>query len=120
MKTGIKFTGMEHEDALRDYAEKKCESFEKLMSERDYEAAVCDVELKRDTHHQSGDVCTAEVTLQVDGEVYRASKEEQTIEKAIDKVKDDMLEQLRSDKGKAESQYLKGAREAKDMLGEAQ
>lgn len=118
MKTNIKFTDMEHDEVIRDYAESKVAAFEKMMSEREFEAAVCDIELRRDTHHQSGDVCYSEVTLEVNGEVYRASEEEATIEKAIDKIKDDVLELLRARKGRAEAQYLKGARTVKEMARE--
>lgn len=118
MKTNIKFTGMESSDALRAYAESKTESFEKVMSAGAFESAICDIELKRDAHHQTGDVCSAEVTLEVEGAVHRASVSEPTMEKAIDKIKDDVLELLRATKGKATTEYLKGAREVKEMTHE--
>jgi ribosome-associated translation inhibitor RaiA len=116
MKTNLKFTDTEHDEVLREYAETKVEAFGKLMKPEDFEAAVCDVEFKHDTHHQSGDVCYAEVTLEADGKIFRSSKVEPTMEKAIDKVKDDILQALRVEKEKHESQYLKGAREGKEML----
>ena len=85
------------------------------------ESAVCDVEFRHDTHHQSGDVCYAEVTLEADGKVYRASKVEQSLEKAIDKVKDDILQELRVEKQRREHNFMKGAQQAKGMIqnGEA-
>lgn len=116
MKTNYKFTDMNSSDTLRDYAQEKVDAFEKLLSETEAESAVCDVEFKRDTHHQNGDVCYAEVTLEVSGKIYRVSKAEPTFEKAIDKVKDDVLAALREDKGKQEDSVRKGGREAKEML----
>lgn len=116
MKTNYKFTDMNSSDTLRDYAQEKVDAFEKLLSAMEVESAVCDVEFKRDTHHQNGDVCCAEVTLEVSGKVYRVSKAEPTFEKAIDKVKDDVLAALREDKGKQEDSVRKGGREAKEML----
>ena len=118
MKTNYKFTDTESNDALREYADEKITSFEKLLDEQAAAAAVCDVEFKRDTHHQSGDVCYAEITLETDGKLHRVSKAEPTFEKAIDKVKDDMLASLREDKGKVEDNIRRGGREAKEMLQE--
>jgi len=116
MKTNIKFTDMEPSNELRDYAELKVASFGKLLHEQELEAAVCDVEFKRDTHHQSGDVCYAEVTLEAGGKVYRVSKVEPNFEKAIDKVKDDVIAVLREDKERHKDSVRRGGREAKEML----
>jgi ribosome-associated translation inhibitor RaiA len=77
---------------------------------------VCDVELSHDAHHQKGDVCMAEVTLEVNGTLHRSTKMEPKLEKAIDKVKDDILASLRTEKGKHEDSVRKGAAEAKAML----
>jgi ribosome-associated translation inhibitor RaiA len=116
MKTNYKFTDTEPDAVLRAYADTKVEAFGKLLSDEELEGAVCDVEFRRDTHHQNGDVCYAEVTLEAGGDVFRASKAEPTFEKAIDKVKDDIVASLRADKGKHADHFLKGAREAKEMM----
>lgn len=116
MKINFKFTDTEPDTVLRAYAEEKVESFGKLLHGKDLEGAVCNVEFRHDAHHQSGDVCYAEVTLEAGGEVVRVSKIEPTFEKAIDKVKDDVLQALRVQKQKREHDFLKGAREAKGML----
>ncbi len=118
MIINIKFTDTEKDDDLRAYAEEKVEAFGKLLRDDDMASAVCDVEFRKDTHHQNGDVCYAEVTLEAGGKVYRATKEEPTLEKAIDKVKDDVLQALRVEKQKREHKFLKGAQEAKEMLQE--
>lgn len=118
MITNIKFTNTEHDDRLREYAQQKVDAFAKLLTGDDLAAAVCNIEFSKSTHHQSGDVCVAEVTLEAGGRLYRATKEEKTLEKAIDKVKDDILEELRTDKGKSRDKYLKGAATAKEWLRE--
>ena len=120
MKTNIKFTDTEHDDKLRGYVEQKVDSFTKLLSESELDSAICNVELKKDTQHQNGDVCTAEVTLEVKGKIYRVSKTEPTLEKAMDKVKDDVLESLRTEKGKHRDSHRKGASQAKEMLREVE
>lgn len=115
MKINIKFTDMEPDDTLRDYAMTKVDAFGKLINEEELEASVCDIEFKKDTHHQKGDVCYAEVTLEVAGKIYRSSKFEKTHEKGIDKVKDDILQSLRVDKHKRQHKFMKGAQQIKAM-----
>lgn len=111
----VKFTNTPSDDTLRAYAEEKVAAFAKLLDSVAFDAAKCDVEFRRSTHHRTGDVCYAEVTLRAGGKVYRSSKEESTLTKAIDKVKDDILEELRVDKRRAAHERAKG-REVKDLL----
>lgn len=116
MKTNIRFTGMEPSKKLQTFVNEKVEAFTKLLATETVKAAVCDVELTRSTKHQTGDVCTAEFTLEADGKVYRVTKDEPTFEKAIDKVKDDILQSLRVDKQKTIHSFKKGATSIKRML----
>lgn len=116
MRINIRFTDTERDEQLRGYVEEKVSSFAKLMADREFDAAVCNIELKHSTHHHTGDVCYAEVTLEVEGKVHRSSKEEPTFEKAIDKVKDDILQSLREAKERTEHKFIKGAQKGKEML----
>ncbi len=116
MKINIKFTNTEVDDNLKKYAEKKVSSFEKLIKHEEQEASFCYIEFSRSTHHQKGDVFTAEVTLEVAGKIYRSTKNEPKFKKAIDKVKDDILQALRVEKQKNEHKFKKGAREVKKII----
>jgi ribosomal subunit interface protein len=116
MQINIKFTDTPVDDRLRAYANEKVNAFTKILHGRELEATVCDIEFQRSTHHQTGDVCRAEVTLDTGSKVYRSSKEEPTLEKAIDKVKDDILAELRNDKGRARDLVRRGAATMKRML----
>ena len=116
MKTNIKFTGTEPDERLKAYTQTKLDSFSKLLDEESEKAAVCYVEFNKDTKHQTGDIYTAEVTLEANGKIYRVSKTEPTFEKGIDKVKDDVLQALRVDKGKGEHLERKGGRKIKEMI----
>ena len=118
MKTSYKFTDTEPDDELRAYAQTKIDAFEKMLGKSDISGAVCDVEFRRSTKHQTGKVCTAEVNLEVDGKLFRVSKDEPTFEKAIDKVKDDILHSLREEKEKNKDQMKRGGRTFKNMLHE--
>ena len=116
MKTNIKFSDVDQSDSLKNYAQQKIDSFAKFIQGEELEAAICDVEFRKSTHHQKGDICVAEVTLETGGKVYRATKHEPTLEKAIDKVKDDILQALRSDKEKSKTKFVKGAATVKEWL----
>ncbi len=116
MILNIKFTNVMHDEDLRAYAEEKARACEKLLRKEDAESALCTIELEKYTHHQKGDVCRAEVTVEVGGKVYRASKEEPTIVKAVDKVKDDIMQALRVDKEKRHYSFQKGAHKVKEWL----
>lgn len=116
MKINFKFTDTDPDDTLRVYAQEKVMAFTKLLKDADIEGAVCVVEFRRSTKHQSGDVCTAEVTLEVGGKLHRVSKDEPTFEKAIDKVKDDILHSLRAEKEKGNHLLKRGGRMLKKML----
>ena len=116
MKTNIKFTGTDPDDTLRAYAETKLDSFSKFLDKDSVENAICYVEFRRSTKHQSGKVYTAEVTLEAEGKIYRVTKDEPSFEKAIDKVKDDILQALRVDKGKSKYSFRKGGRMLKNMI----
>jgi len=111
----IKFTDTPSDDVLRAYAEEKVAAFAKLLDPAAFDAAKCAIEFRKSTHHRTGDVCYAEVTLHAEGKVYRSSKEEPTLKKAIDKVKDDILEELRVEKRRAAHERMKG-REVKELL----
>ncbi|HCC05179.1 TPA: hypothetical protein DEP58_02635 [Patescibacteria group bacterium] len=116
MKTNYKFTDTQPNDTLRAYAQTKVDAFEKLLGLQEAKAAICAVEFKRSTKHQTGKICTAEVNLEADGKLYRVTKDEPTFEKAIDKVKDDILRSLRSEKEKTIEAVRKGASEIKRKI----
>jgi len=119
MKTNIKFTGTDSDEKLKEYTQIKLDSFSKLLDKESENAAVCYVEFSKDTKHQTGDIYTAEVTLEADGKIYRVSKSEPTFEKGIDKVKDDILQAMKVDKGKKERLLRKGSRAIKEMVQES-
>ncbi len=118
MKTNIKFTNTAHDESLKEYALLKVEAFGKLVSEQVFEGAVCTIEFRKSAHHKKGDVCYAEATLRANGKTYRSSKEEPTLRKAIDKVKDDILRELRIDKKAVHSERIRGASEIKKHIRE--
>ncbi len=78
---------------------------------------VCDVELEKVTeHHQTGKIYRAEITLKINGTVLRAEATEETMENAIDRMKNEIKEELRRTNSRSESLMRRGARRAKEMF----
>lgn len=90
MQIIIKTTHVEPTDALRHYVEERIKSLEKYIGRFEEQGeAVARVELACKTqHHRSGDVFNAEVNLHINGDIIRASRDEETMYAAIDAVKD--------------------------------
>jgi len=116
MIINFKFTNTDSDDELKAYALEKIQSFDKLLGKKDADAAICDVEFSHSLKQQSGKVFTAEVNLEVEGKLYRVTKSEPNFKKAIDKVKDDILQSLRADKGKSKNAFRKGGRMLKRLM----
>lgn len=84
---------------------------------KDGSDAICDVELSKTTeHHQAGKIYRAEINLATGGYMIRAEATEESIENAIDHVKNELKAELRKLNSKHESIFRRGARRAKDMF----
>lgn len=93
MQLRIKATNLELTQALKDYITEKFQSLDKYLGS--IEANHCDVEVELTTHHhRKGDIFRAEVNLDVPHELLRVEKTEEDLYKAIDKVKDHLVENL--------------------------
>ncbi|PKM91822.1 ribosomal subunit interface protein [Candidatus Falkowbacteria bacterium HGW-Falkowbacteria-1] len=90
MKVQIKTTKIELSGELKMYTEKKMGMLEKYLG--DVPVSNCDVEIEHVLNKQSsGKVYRAETNLFLPGEILRVEKTEETIIKAIDKVKDHLV-----------------------------
>jgi ribosomal subunit interface protein len=99
MKINIQSHNLELTDVLREYAEKRIASAEKLL-EKTQSDVLYEVELSKQTHHKKGDVFYAEVNLSVGGDLFRATAEGESVEATIDKVRDELVRELRKKKTK--------------------
>ncbi len=106
-----KFNTVERAEALAILVDQKFTPLEKYLVSPD--TAVCDVEFEKVTHHQQGNVCRVEVTLKAGGVVYRAEATEETFERAIDVVRNELDTELVRSKQKTESLSRKMARKIK-------
>ncbi len=95
----IKSTNLTVTPDVKEYFYKRMESLEKFVDEDDM-SAICDAELERSTHHKSGEVFRGELTLHTRNGTYRAEANGENVEASIDKVKKEIIRELRREKRK--------------------
>ena len=99
MELRIKTSDYEMTSDTSDYLESKLDAIRKLVG--DDEAARCEVEIGRAIgHSQQGNIWKAEITMILSGERLRALAIEESVNAAIDIAKDEILQQLRKNKGR--------------------
>ncbi len=91
--TEIKGTNIELTQAIKDYAEQKLASLEKLTERYSPCDAAIDVGLTS-KHHNKGDIFYAEFNLTIPGGQLRAKVVRDDLYAAIDEAKDDLKRQL--------------------------
>lgn len=101
--------------AVSDYVSKRLEAIEKFFI-NDTTAQV-DVDLAKTTnHHRKGDVFRAEIHITAKDKNLFASAEEEDLYRAIDMVRDEMLQEIRSNKSKKISLVRRGGARVKNIL----
>ena len=115
MNINIKATGIELTPAISEYVHKKLEMIEKYIDNSD--ATVAQVEVAKVTeHHQHGDIYRAEIHITGGGiDVYTAEETEDILA-SLDKVKDEIIQQLTRTKGKEQTLVRKGGQMIKSAL----
>ncbi|KPJ55294.1 hypothetical protein AMJ47_00230 [Parcubacteria bacterium DG_72] len=117
MKTTIRAKNLSLNQKLRDYVEEKIgEEVEKLLKHErpPIEAAV---ELIRVTkHHKKGDIFRAEVQVSLHGHKVISEAPGESIEQAIDKVKDELEREIKRHRNKEKDIGRKGGRFLKKLL----
>jgi ribosomal subunit interface protein len=109
-----KYNGIEEAKSLVGSIEQKFHSLGKFIAESS--ASTCEVEFEKISTHQSGRVHRLEVNLVVNGVLYRAEATENTFEEAIDKVRDELDEDLSRAKDKHTTLRKRAGRALKALL----
>ncbi|MBP6857762.1 MAG: ribosome-associated translation inhibitor RaiA [Candidatus Pacebacteria bacterium] len=115
MNISIKTTNIELTPALKDYTEKRISGINKFTGEE----VTAAVEIgKTSNHHKNGeDLFRAEVNVTTSlGKQLRAVSEKSDLYEAIDDVREQMVRELKSAKGKEDALWKKGARKIKSMM----
>jgi len=116
MNINIKATGMTLTPAIEDYLREKLSHLERFLDPAN-EAINCQVELGKTTeHHRHGDIFRAEINLRLDGRSFYATREESDLYAAIDKVKDEIISEVKHFTKKRHTLFRRGGRRIKQML----
>lgn len=102
--------GMELTGAIKDYVEGKISGLEKFYDHIIRANVTVGVE---NHHHLKGDVFIAECKLEVPGRDVFASKNEKTLYKAVDKVRDYLEAELKKHKTKEREKDKKDKRQVR-------
>ena len=129
MQISVKTTNFTMTEALAVFLEQRIHHIEKFLQRLDEaqgrvrhgyakDMLLVRVELGRSTrHHHKGDVYRAEFTLSVPGrQTIRAEVTAEDLRVAIDRMRDEVLEEVRSWKGKKRTLARKGGREMKRRI----
>lgn len=82
---------MDLTDAIRQYAEEKYGSLDKFFDN----ILHIEVDLGLDTnHHNKGEIYSCTAMIDVPGKLFRVTKQEKDLYKAIDKVRDHLREEI--------------------------
>jgi len=109
-----KYNGIEDAKPLAIIMDQKLQSLEKYLKEDS--SVICEVEFEKLTAQQSGRIYRAEVNLTIDGTLYRAEATEDSFEKAIDEVRDEVDKELRRAKDKQQTLDKQAGREMKERM----
>lgn len=99
---------------LEELLAQKFELLGKLISEKD--TVQCEVELKKLPEHHSGKIYRIEANLHCGGKLFRAEATEETIEQAIDSVRNELKHELNHAHGKRQSLFKRGRQAIKNMI----
>lgn len=111
MQIIISGRGFELTEAIKDYVEKKISGLDKFHSK--IIRAVVEVGMENH-HHLKGKIFVCECKLEIPGNDAFASKQEKTLYKAIDKVRDYLEGELKKDKAKTTEKEKKDKRKVRD------
>jgi len=115
IKHHVKTKSMELTPAISDYLDKKLSVLEKFIDEKS--EAMARIEVGRTTgHHHKGDVYHAEITLDVEGNLFRAGAEAGDLYAAIDMMKDEVVQEVTRANKKKQHLLKRGHQKMKDMI----
>ncbi len=114
MKTNIKATNINLAPETSEYLDKKIAMVEKIAND---ENMFCQIELGRvSNHHNTGDVFRAEITCHSKGRDFRAVSEKESLNSAIDFMKDEIIREIKSDKSRRQTLLRRGGAKIKNMI----
>jgi len=116
MNINIKATNMELTGAIREYTTEKVSSIEKFMPAADETNVFIEIG-KESNHHQKGDdVYKAEIRMNIRGKEFFAEERNADLHAAVDAVRDEAVREIKNDKEKNQTLFIRGARKIKKRI----
>lgn len=110
---------MELTDAIHDYVIKRVTNLEKLLSrveEGGGDSRVMFEVSKSTNHHKLGDFFHADCSININGEEFFSSADEEDLYAAIDSVKESLFREISKSKDRRQTLFKRGATSVKKML----
>jgi putative sigma-54 modulation protein len=118
MNINIKATNIELTPAISDYVDRKINSVYKYLETTDNESdIIAQVEVGKTTnHHKAGEIFRAEVHISGSGLNLYAVAETEDLYASIDKVRDEIANEVKRNKEKRFALARRGGQMVKDMM----
>ena len=111
MRIIIKATNTKLSSSISQYIEEKIGGLDRFLGSYNQELVNAKVEVSKVTRDQRhGEIFRAEVNLSIEGRLIRAEETAESLLAAIDLVKDELSREIKRDKNKKTTQFIRGAR----------
>ena len=119
MRVNLQGKNIELTETIKDYVLKRVTNLEKLLSKietKGGEASVNFEVAKTTKHHKSGAVFHADCLINIKGEEFYGSADEEDLYQAIDAVKENLFREISKNKDRRQTLFKRGAASIKKML----
>jgi ribosomal subunit interface protein len=114
MIKNIKATNIELTTAITDHINDRLNVINKFLNDND---AIVQIEVGRTTnHHNKGDIFRAEFNIKSKEKNFYSESSKHDLYLAINDAKDQIINELKSKKGRSSTLFNRGARSIKKML----
>ena len=119
MQINLQAKNMELTEAIKDYVFKKETNLGRLFAKFEETGREINVSFevsKNTNHHKSGAVFHADCLVNMKGEKFYGSADEEDLYQAIDKVKENLFREISKNKDRKQTLFKRGAMSVKKML----
>ncbi|OGI59514.1 ribosomal subunit interface protein [Candidatus Nomurabacteria bacterium RIFCSPHIGHO2_01_FULL_38_19] len=119
MQINLQGKNIELTDAIKDYVSKMVTNLEKLLSGIEASGGEVSVTFevgKSTKHHKTGAVFHADCLINIKGEEFYSSADEEDLYRAIDVVKENLFREINKNKDRRQTLFKRGAMSVKKML----
>ncbi len=116
MRINFKVTNMELTPAIQAYAESKIGPLSILLPSDGEPQAFLEIGRTSNHHKQGEDVFRAEIKIKVAGKEFFAEENGGDLYASIDKVKDEIAREIKKEKSRGKTLFVRGARKIKKRI----